>query len=176
MIEIVRCSDSKLDSQCESDLRVLLSDAFEGDFSEEDWQHTFGGLRFLGYKGLKLVAHGAIVPRQIKVNGQNLRVGYVEGLAVARTHWNERKGSSLMAEITSHCKSEYLISMLSTDRKSFYRRHGWLDFAGESYVLREGLEIRTEDEDDGLMYLRGKDESLKEPIRVVCETRSGDDW
>ena len=66
--------------------------------------------------------------------------------------------------------------MLSTGDKEFYRRHGWLDFEGESYILQEGVKVRSEDEDEGLMFLLGLQYQKVHPKEVVCESRTGDSW
>ena len=175
MIQIIRVSDSELVSLTEVNLQALLADAFEGDFSQEDWEHTNGGLRFLGYLGAELVAHGSVIKRNVWIDGENLKIGYVEGLAVAPLYWRRGFGSKLMSEITSYCKTEFRICMLSTGEKDFYRKLGWLDFEGESYVFRNGVEVRTADEDEGLMYLPRSVGSLS-LAKVVCEAREGDDW
>jgi len=175
MIQIIRVSDSELVSLTEVNLRALLADAFEGDFSQEDWEHTNGGLRFLGYLGAELVAHGSVIRRNVRIDEEDLKIGYVEGLAVAPLYWRRGFGSKLMSEITSYCKTEFRISMLSTGEKDFYRKLGWLDFEGDSYVFRNGVEVRTADEDEGLMYLPRSVGSLS-LAKVVCEAREGDDW
>ena len=176
MIRISRASDADLDPQISAVVRNLLNDAFEGDFSEEDWKHTFGGMRFLGFLNDQLIAHGAVVPRKIEVDESDLIIGYVEGIAVAPTYWHKGYGSLLMAEITSYCLSEFSLSMLSTSEKGFYRKHGWSDFEGMSYVLKDGAEIRSEDEDQGLMYLSGLHQFTDYPRKVLCEARDGDAW
>ena len=176
MLRISRASDADLDSQISEVLRNLLNEAFEGDFSEEDWQHTFGGMRFLGFLNDQLIAHGAVVRRKIKVDESDLIIGYVEGIAVAPTYWHKGYGSLLMADITSYCLSEFSLSMLSTSEKGFYRKHGWCDFEGMSYVFKDGVEIRSEDEDEGLMYLSGLHQFTDYPRKVVCEARDGDAW
>jgi hypothetical protein len=51
-----------------------------------------------------------------------------------------------------------------------------VDFLGESYVKENGIEIRTEEEDEGLMVLLGVLRSLSIPRKVVCEARDGDFW
>ncbi|MFM7889272.1 MAG: GNAT family N-acetyltransferase [Actinomycetota bacterium] len=175
MFQITRRTDADLDHLAEVSLRALLFDAFEGDFSQEDWEHTNGGLRFLGYLGAELVAHGSVIKRNVRIDEEDLKIGYVEGLAVAPLYWRRGFGSKLMSEITSYCKTEFRICMLSTGEKDFYRKLGWLDFEGESYVFRNGVEVRTADEDEGLMYLPG---SVNSPTmtKVVCEAREGDDW
>ncbi|MFM8384394.1 MAG: GNAT family N-acetyltransferase [Actinomycetota bacterium] len=175
MFQITRRTDADLDHLAEVSLRTLLADAFEGDFSQEDWEHTNGGLRFLGYLGAELVAHGSVIKRNVRIDEEDLKIGYVEGLAVAPLYWRRGFGSKLMSEITSYCKTKFRICMLSTGEKDFYRKLGWLDFEGESYVFRNGVEVRTADEDEGLMYLPG---SVNSPTitKVVCEAREGDDW
>ena len=176
MLRMSQVLDADLDPQISAVARNLLNDAFEGDFSGEDWQHTFGGVRFLGFLNDKLIAHGAVVPRKIKVDESDLVVGYAEGIAVAPTYWHQGYGSLLMAEITSFCRSEFSLSMLSTSEKGFYRKHGWSDFEGMSYVLKDGVEIRSEDEDEGLMYLPGLSRDTGSPKKVICESRVGDAW
>ena len=165
-----------LDSETESRLVKMLDAAFEGDFSNEDWEHTFGGYRFLGFLEAKLIAHGAIVPRKILVDSKLLTVGYIEGVAVHPEYWRNGYGSSLMAASTKVCRENFEFSMLSTDEKAFYTKHGWRDFEGESFVLVQGTEVRSEEEDEGLMYLLGNSTSDKSPRKVLCESRSGDSW
>lgn len=168
--------DSDLTTKVKSSLQRILDEAFEGDFSDEDWQHTCGGLRFLGYTGDQLIAHGAVVKRWMEVDGNRLLVGYVEGVAVAPSLWGKGIGSLLMAELSSYCKSEFQLSMLSTDEKYFYRKNGWLDFMGRSYVFEGGIEIESVDENEGLMYLHGLNQFKDGPQKVVCESRDGDAW
>ena len=176
MFQISRVLDQELNSVNSISIRNLLKGAFEGDFSTEDWEHTFGGIRFLGYFEDELIAHGAVVPRKINIDGQLSRVGYVEGIAVAPTHWRRGFGSFLMEEISKTCRSDFEISMLSTDRKVFYKKHGWLDFEGSSYVAKDGAVIRTVDEDEGLMYLPGVSRDEAGPKKIICESRNGDAW
>ena len=176
MLQIRRATDSELKPEIEENLLTLLNNAFEGDFSEADWKHTFGGTRFLGFLDNNLVAHGAVVERPMRINNVEMKVGYVEGIAVAPEHWRKGFGSLLMTEITSFCKSKLIISMLSTDEHLFYSKHGWERFDGESYVLVDEIEVRSEDEDAGLMYLLGLSEDTHAPRKAVCNSRDGDAW
>lgn len=176
MFRISRISDAELNTELESNLQELLRIAFEDDFSEQDWDHTFGGQRFLGVLNDQLIAHGSVVTRLMEVDGLRMPVGYVEGVAVNAVHWGNGFGSLLMAEITAYCKSEFELSMLSTDEKDFYRKHGWIDFKGRSYVLRNGIQTPTIEEDEGLMCLFASNQDRHGPRSVVCETRSGDCW
>lgn len=157
-------------------IQALLDQAYEGDFSAEDWDYTFGGNRFLGYLGTEIVAHGVIVPRRIWLNDIEQQVGYVEAIAVLPKYQRQGFGTALLTEITEFAQAEYSVSMLSTDELDFYRRFGWLDFLGESYVLSGGELIRSADEDAGLMWLPGNNTGLVELTKVVCENRTGDAW
>ena len=176
MFKVSRLLDFELNSEIEIHLRKLLNDAFEDDFSEEDWQHTYGGVRFLGYLDSHLISHGAVVPRKMQVDGASMVVGYVEGIAVSPAFWRKGFGSSLMEEITSYCRSEFPLSLLSTDEKNFYRRHGWSDFKGKSFVFKDGLQYATEDENEGLMFLSDLSQVEASPGQVICEDRNGDAW
>lgn len=176
MFRVSRHVDADLKAHVEASLRELMAKAFEDDFSDNDWKNTYGGMRFLGHFEERLIAHGAVVPRKMNIDGEPKIVGYVEAIAVEPSYWRKGYGSLLMADLTSFCKSEFSLSMLSTDEKDFYRKSGWRDFQGMSYVLQDGKEVRTEDEDYGLMYILGKDPALEEPRKAVCNSRSGDDW
>lgn len=165
-----------LDSELESSIRELLSLSYEGDFSAEDWEHTFGGEYFIGYSENTVVAHGAVVPRPMSIGGADLTVGYVEAIAVLPSQWRKGFGTQLMKEITQFCQEKYELSMLSTDENQFYERIGWLRFQGESYMRSLDSEVRTEDEDDGLMFLPGKKSELTQIRRAVCDERRGDSW
>lgn len=69
--------------------RALLDDAFDGDFSDHDWEHSLGGVHALVWDGPDLVGHAALVARRLLHGGRALRAGYVEGVAVSA---NQRQG------------------------------------------------------------------------------------
>lgn len=176
MLQILPHDDQSLSSAARSHIKNLLFDSFNGEFSEADWQHSCGGIRVLGYLDGELIAHGAIVPRRFIVDGQNVLVGYVEGVAVKPSYRRKGFGSLVLAEVTALSRASYMISMLSTGEKHFYRKQGWLDFLGESFVLTGGKKLRSEEEDNGLMYVLRQDSKFKSVTTVVCEARIGDSW
>lgn len=174
-MEIKICPDdlSKLELK---DIHNLLIEAFEQDFSAEDWQHTFGGTRVIGLIENKVVAHAAIVPRRIWLDDIEHQVGYLEGVAVLPQFQRRGVGSALLDYLSEFASKNYQWSMLSSGEKYFYRKHGWQDFLGQSFVLIADKEIATPTEDEGLMYLAMGKHQRPSPKRAVCEQRSGDYW
>lgn len=73
---------SDLDNETRQNAHDLLVDAFEGDFTDDDWDHTLGGMHALVYHHGALIAHAAVVLRRLLYRGTTLRTGYVEGVAV----------------------------------------------------------------------------------------------
>lgn len=158
-------------------IRRLLDEAFGGEFSDDDWDHTLGGWHVVVLDGDVLVAHAAVVPRRIEVAGVAFRAGYVEGVATAPARQGEGLGSRAMTELKAVILERFEFGALSTDRWGFYGRVGWERWQGPTFVRRAEETVRTEDEDDGVMVLRfgpSADVDLTAPI--VCEARSGDDW
>ena len=166
----------QVNPETESCIRTLLDLAYEGDFSSEDWEHTFGGKYFIGYLGDTIIAHGSVVPRSMFIDGEAITVGYVEAIAVLPSHWRQGFGTQLMKEVTQFCHNNYEISMLSTDENQFYQRIGWLQFQGESFVKNSDTEVRTAEEDEGLMFLPGNKSGITQIQRAVCDARGGDSW
>lgn len=163
-------------AEIDSEVKSLLSAAFAGDFTAEDWDHAQGGMRWIGSLADEVVAHGAVVARRMWIDGKEVNVGYVEAIAVLPKYWRQGFGTILMKEITNYCEVNFELSMLSTDEKGFYRTHGWREFPGKSFVLRGENITRSADEDAGLMYLSKTGIELLETSTVLCEERFGDSW
>ncbi|GFG63671.1 hypothetical protein MKUB_11610 [Mycobacterium kubicae] len=64
----------------------MVTAAFAGDFTEDDWEHTLGGMHALVWHHGAIIAHAAVVQRRLIYRRQALRCGYVEGVAV-REDW-----------------------------------------------------------------------------------------
>ena len=166
----------ELDSNLETSLQEMLDLAYEGDFSSEDWEHAVGGLHFIGFLADTIIAHGSVVPREMFIDGHILTVGYVEAVAVSPKCTGQGFGSILMRTITDFCLDNYELSMLSTDEKMFYQRLGWHQFTGESFIRLDNSEIRSAEEDEGLMFLPSDKSNKRNILRAVCQARSGDSW
>lgn len=160
-----------------SKIRALLDDAFEGDFCEDDWQHTLGGWHVVAIEDDVPLAHAAVVPRVLEIGGRRFRSGYVEGVATMPARRGQGLGTLVMAGLVPVLHAEFDVGVLSTGLPRFFQRLGWERWRGPSFVWRDGELIRTEEEDDGLMALRfGPSLDLDLAASITCEARRGDDW
>jgi aminoglycoside 2'-N-acetyltransferase I len=173
-VEVVQTRD--LPRRRLGELRQLLLSAFEGEFSDEDWNHSVGGWHVIVTDDL-LVAHAAVVARSIEIGTLPVRAGYVEAVATTPTRQREGLGSFVMQRTGQLLRSEFEMGALSTGRHTFYERVGWERWRGASYV-RYGEElIRTAEEDNGIMVLRfGATLRLDLTQPICCQSREGDDW
>lgn len=158
-------------------IHALLSDAFHGEFTDHDWQHTIGGTHVVVVDGGAVVSHVSVVERVIEIDGRPFHAGYVEGVATAPSRRRSGLGTLVMAEATSIVRAAFELGALSTGEHAFYEPHGWERWRGPTFVRRStGLE-RTEDEDDGIMVLRvGPRVDVDLGASISCDERPGDDW
>jgi aminoglycoside 2'-N-acetyltransferase I len=173
----VRVLDTATATPLLTDVRQLVTEAFEGDFSDDDWKHTLGGLHVIASEGSALVAHAAVVPRTIWFGDDPFWAGYVEGVATRRDRQREGLGSRVMTEIGRVVRSTFDAGVLSTGLWGFYERCGWERWRGPSFVRHNDELVRTEDDDDAIMVLRfGRSRSVDLTAPIACERRAGDDW
>ena len=90
--EIRRCHTSDLTAAELRALRGLLDLAFDGEFTDDDWQHGLGGTHVLVTVDGQLVAAGALVRRRFRHDGRSLRCGYVEAVATHPDHRPRQAG------------------------------------------------------------------------------------
>jgi aminoglycoside 2'-N-acetyltransferase I len=159
------------------DVRALLDTAFEGDFTDEDWNHAIGGVHvwLIGARGL--ISHGSLVERTLVCSGQTLRVGYVEALATAAAHRREGHGAAVMKHIGELIGDRYPLGVLSTGSHGFYKPLGWETWRGPTSVDGPGGRERTPDDDGDVMILRtSRSPRLDLAGEIVCDWRPGDVW
>jgi aminoglycoside 2'-N-acetyltransferase I len=158
------------------EVRRLLVDVF-ARFSDDDWEHALGGHHVVVVDQGLVVAHAAVVPRLIEVDGRRFDAGYVESVATAPTRHGRGLGSLAMTEIGVTIRDRFELGVLSTGRHSFYERLGWERWRGPTFVRAGNEMIRTTDEDDGVMVLRfGPSAGVALTAPISCDQRSGDDW
>jgi aminoglycoside 2'-N-acetyltransferase I len=157
-------------------LHALLHAAFD-DLEQEDVDHAMGGVHWLAERDGRLVGHCSVVPRTLEADGRPIRTGYVEAVAVHPALQRSGVGTRLMVEADAHITAEYDLGCLGTGEQAFYERLGWERWQGPTYERTTDGDIRTPDEDDGVMVLRlpaSPPLTLRE--RLSCEWRPGDSW
>jgi aminoglycoside 2'-N-acetyltransferase I len=168
-----------LTARAGEDLRAFLDDAFEGEFSEDDWEHALGGLHVVAKDGEQLVGHASVVQRRLVVDRVGIRTGYVEAVAVRADRRGRGLGGELMATVEEVVQAAYDLGALSAGERAarLYARRGWLRWEGPTWVLSPDGPVRTEDEDGGVYVLRTAASSqLDLGGSIACDWRPGDVW
>ncbi|MBV1851197.1 GNAT family N-acetyltransferase [Catellatospora tritici] len=161
-----------------AELRDLLDHAYDDGFDDEDWRHALGGTHVLGRIGGDLVAHAAVRPRTLWLDGTVRRTGYVEAVAVAQPLRGRGLGTALMAEVADVIAAEYELGGLcaSAPAMPLYLRLGWQQWPGPTHVRTDDGPVPTPEEDGAVFVL------LPPGLRAVpgtglgCDWRDGDVW
>ena len=172
--QFVTCSSEELLLLAPS-IRVFLNEAYEGDFSDSDYENTIGGRHFMIVVGGHLIAHASVVTRSISIDDTAWSVGYVEAVAVAADFRGRTFGRQIMQQVTDFCRGNYAIAMLSTGEHGFYERFGWVRLDAKTFVETANGLVRTEEDDDCLMLLSDVSD-LTNARRVVALDRSENPW
>lgn len=159
----------------------MLEDAFGTDeedrFTTDDWEHALGGVHFVLDLDDEIIAHAAVVEREIHVDGRPLRTGYVEAVATAPDRQGNGFGSLVMADATSYIRERFELGALGTGRHRFYERLGWLTWIGPLFVRTADGTRRTPDEDGYLLVLSTPSSpTLDLTATLSCDWRPGDVW
>lgn len=176
MIEVRTAHTHELDAATLRETRVLLDDTFDGDFSDQDWEHALGGVHALVLAEGELIGHGSVVQRRLLHVGRALRAGYVEAVGVRKDRQGRGHGAAIM-EALEGVLSAYDLGALSASEEAvtFYAARGWQLWRGPSSALTPNGVVRTEDEDGGIFVL-----PLGVPLdlsgALVCDWRDGDLW
>ena len=162
-----------------TELRLLLFAAFEGAFSDEDWDHTLGGCHFIGLVEGAIVAHASVVERTLHAGDRPLYSGYVEGVAVAAEQRRRGHGEAVMAAAGDWLRPRFELGALSANpgARGLYERLGWRTWPGPTAVLVAGEPRRTPDDDGAVMILETPaTPALDRRATLSCDWRSGDVW
>jgi aminoglycoside 2'-N-acetyltransferase I len=174
-----RAHTSDLDGAVLAEIRALLDEAFEGNFSDHDWEHTLGGVHVLLRERGELVAHAAVVQRRLVIDELVLRAGYVEGVAVRYDRRGQGLGGVVMSEVEDVVRSAYDLGALSAGGRAarLYDRRGWQRWEGATWALSPDGPVRTEDDDDGVLVLATPaGATLDLTSSIACDWRPGDVW
>lgn len=157
--------------------RAVVFGAFDGEFSEDDWDHALGGWHAIVTDAGRVVSHASVIPRELHVGDLSFAAGYVEGVGTDSATRGEGHGSRAMTEINKIIRRDFELGALSTEAHAFYERLGWERWRGPTFVRSATGLMRTEDEDDGIMVLRfGPSAGIGLTASMSCEERNGDDW
>ncbi len=158
-------------------IRALLDGAFDGEFTDDDFEHGLGGMHALVWDGSTLVGHGCVIMRRLMHAGRTLRTGYVESVGVRSERRGHGHGQAVMAALEEIIGSAYEIGALSTSETAygFYAARGWQLWTGTTSVLSPSGIKRTPDE-DGALYLFPGTAQLPHGGELACDWRDGDVW
>jgi aminoglycoside 2'-N-acetyltransferase I len=161
-------------------IRAVLWAAFppgEEAFTEDDWQHSLGGLHVILDDDRGVIAHAAIVERRLHVGERPVRTGYIEAVATDPTRQGRGYGTRLMVDVDDYVRRRFEMGALGTGAHHFYERLGWRTWRGPTFVRAPDGLIRT-DEDDGYILVLETPTSpvLDLTAPISCEWRPGDVW
>jgi aminoglycoside 2'-N-acetyltransferase I len=177
MADVRTAHTADLDAATLATARALLDDVFEGDMSEEDWEHALGGIHALAWEGRELIGHASVVQRRLLHGGRALRTGYVEGVGVRADRRRRGVGGELMDALERVLRGAYELGALGAtdDAVRLYTTHGWKRWEGPTSALTPRGIVRTEDA-DGAVYVLPLSAPLDLSGPLVCDWRDGDDW
>ena len=113
-----------LDSETRQRVHEMVTDAFAGDFTEDDWEHALGGMHALIWQHGAIIAHAAVVQRRLFYRGNALRCGYVEGVAVREDCRGQGLVHALLDGVEQVMRGAYQLGAASSSARarSLYTR------------------------------------------------------
>nr|WP_059013485.1 GNAT family N-acetyltransferase [Streptomyces specialis] len=177
MTEVRVAHTADLDTAALAAARALLDEAFEGEFTDHDWEHALGGMHALLWEGADLIGHASVVQRRLLHAGRALRSGYVEAVAVRETHRRRGHGATLLTALERLIRGGYDLGALASSDEAlpFYAERGWRLWQGPTFALTP-LGIARTEEDDGGVYVLPVAARLDLSGELVCDWRDGDVW
>ena len=168
---------AELDDAALAAVRALCDKAFEGDFSDADWEHALGGMHALAYEDGVLVGHASLILRRLLHGGRALRTGYVEAVAVRASRQRNGHGGAMMAALERLIRGGYDLGALGAtdDGAAFYRARGWRAWEGPTSALTLDGIRRTAAEDGGIFVFEAA-AALDPTGELTCDWRDGDLW
>ncbi|NKZ10728.1 aminoglycoside N-acetyltransferase AAC(2')-Ib [Mycolicibacterium septicum DSM 44393] len=172
---------SDLDHETREGARRMVIEAFEGDFTDADWEHSLGGMHaFICHHGA-LIAHAAVVQRRLIYRDTALRCGYVEAVAVREDWRGQGLATAVMDGVEQVLRGAYQLGALSSSEtaRDIYIARGWVPWQGPTSVLRPAGVTRTPEDDRSLFVLpvdlpTGME--LDTTAEITCDWRDGDVW
>ena len=178
MPELSMLHTSAVDADTLSAIHALLVEAFPPpEFTDDDWEHTLGGLHVLCHEDGRLVGHAAVIQRRLLHRGRALRAGYVEGVAVRAGHRRRGHGSAMMARVERVVHSAYDIGALNSSdvAKPFYATRNWQPWLGRLAALTSSG-IKPTTRPDNVHVLTSDRAPTDVRDLLVCDWRDGNPW
>lgn len=172
---------SDLDPETREDAKRMVIDAFDGEFTEADWEHSLGGMHAMIFDHGALIAHAAVVQRRLLYRNTALRCGYVEAVAVREDWRGQGLARAVMDAAEQVIRGAYQLGALSATEagRPIYIARGWLPWRGPTSVLAPAGLTRTPDDDNALFVLPvGLPDGLvlDTAAEITCDWREGDVW
>lgn len=160
-------------------IRAALEDAFDGDLSEEDWEHGLGGVHaYVEDADGRIVAHGSVVMRRVVHAGRAHRVGYVEAVGVRAERRRRGLGARVMAALEEVVDGAYDFGALSASDEGalLYRSRGWHLWNGrvEGYGPQGVAHLADEEDCTFLRPAAGRPLPAPEAGPLQFDWRDGD--
>lgn len=173
-VRVVHTAD--LDADTRVAARALLDAVFE-DMTDEDWDHSLGGMHALVWEQGELIGHASVVQRRLMHGGRALRAGYVEGVGVRADRRRRGHGAAMMDALERVLRDAYDVGGLgATDEAAeFYAARGWKLWQGHGQALTPTGIQRTEEE-DGCIFVFPLGVPLDLSGDLTCDWRDGDVW
>ena len=177
MISVRTAHTADLDAAVLATARALLEGAFDGDWSEHDWEHSLGGVHAVVWEGDDLVGHASVVQRRLLHRRRALRAGYIEGVAVRADRRHRGNAAAMMDALERVVRGAYELGALAAtdDAAHLYAARGWKLWQGPTSALTPTGISRTE-ADDGSIYVLPGAVPLDLAGELTCDWRDGDVW
>lgn len=172
---------SDLDPETREDAKHMVIEAFNGEFTEADWEHSLGGMHAMIFNHGALIAHGAVVQRRLMYRNTALRCGYVEAVAVREDWRGQGLARAVMDAVEQVLRGAYQLGAVSVTEQGrpIYMARGWLPWQGPTSVLAPAGLTRTPDDDNALFVLpvsMPQNLVLDTHAEITCDWRDGDVW
>jgi aminoglycoside 2'-N-acetyltransferase I len=175
VVRVVHTSD--LDAATREAALAMLIEAFHGDFADDDWEHSLGGMHAVAWEGEEIVGHASLVQRRLLHGGRALRAGYVEGVGVRADRRGRGIGGAVMEPLERLLRGAFDVGGLAATDAAMrlYESHGWLRWRGPTSALTPFGIVRTADA-DGAVYVLPLAAPLDLDGELTCDWRDGDVW
>ena len=158
-------------------LRAMFAAAWgPGVFTDDDWDHAFGGVHILRVLEGRILSHGAVAERTLWVDGRPARTGYLEAVATWPDHQRRGHASAIMRGLDEIVRRDFDLGGLSTGVPGFYEPFGWSAWRGTLAVRTPNGDVPTSNDGNTLVLPTPRIPVLDLDGTLTCDWRAGDVW